>query len=224
MSLHLRQSFFGCELCFTQGGTWRQNITTLSFESLFRLRNQKNMSSASHVLSCPQVYSASLPRHLRLGCRTYHGRPSESPAKSSYFQHAARRWIHVGGFKANDVKCESTQKHFWNWECSSPDWKVNLIQSRPMSLMYPDVSRFFIELWALQDSRLMMVIWTFYQCPSLPCPLLLDLADTGAGCRRATGCRAFIRFCSRSQRFPVACPVRMVGVEPCAGEPSWWML
>ena len=29
-----------------------------------------------------------------------------------------------------------------------------------------------------------MVIWTFYQCPSLPCPLLLDLADTGAGCRR----------------------------------------
>lgn len=24
-----------------------------------------------------------------------------------------------------------------------------------------------------------MVIWTFYQCPSLPCPLLLDLAGTG---------------------------------------------
>ena len=70
-----------------------------------------------------------------------------------------------------------------------------------------------------------MVIWTFYQCPSLPCPLLLDLADTGAGLPPgATGCRAFIRFCSRSQRFPVACPVRMVGVEPCAGEPSWWML
>ena len=46
------------------------------------------------------------------------------------------------GFKANDVKYESTQKHFWNWECSSPDWKVNLIQSRPMSLMLPDVPAF----------------------------------------------------------------------------------
>lgn len=27
--------------------------------------------------------------------------------------------------------------------------------------------------------RLVMVIWAFYQCPSLPCGLLLDLAATG---------------------------------------------
>lgn len=91
------------------------------------------------------------------------------------------------GFKANDVKYESTQKHFWNWECSSPDWKVNLIQSRPMSLMFPDVPAFSSSF-----ERFKIQGWWWWFGPSINVHRSLALffwtwliqVPGAAGCRR----------------------------------------
>ena len=156
------------------------------------------MSSAGWL--CREVYSASLPQHLRLGCGTNHGRPSESPSRSSHFQHAARRGIQ-------------------SWLEGESHRRLHFVTS----LMLFDVSwcfpPFFCELirWCkVDDGDLDLLSMSIAPLPS----------SSGLGwyrcrrlCRRLCGgCHLVSR--SRSQRFPVACPVRMVGVEACAGEPS----
>ena len=69
--------------------------------------------------------------------------------------------------------------------------------------MFPDVSRLIfvsVERCKVDDGDLDLLSMSIAPLPS----------SSGLGWYR----------CSRSQRFPVACPVRMVGVEACAGEPS----
>ena len=121
-----------------------------------------------------EVHGASLLQHLRLGCGTVNGRQSQSPAGSSHLQHATWHDSMVPLVKWRNWVAYCTENVCQGHQNIAPDaWEVKPKVADGCSDSQDHSRKKELAV------RLMMVIWTFYQCPSLPCPLLLELAGTG---------------------------------------------